>query len=103
MVNAQGPNSGVTQPGQIQIDQLNLRIPGADQAIGHRVAAGVAQDLAEQIPADLQRQIGAMNLRVSVALGTSEMEMSRAIAGAIATALQRGDAAGVRAAGGRSS
>lgn len=73
----------------IQIGQLNLRIPGNGEEAGHRIANGIAESLAQQLPSGLQGQFGALNLRVRVPPGASEGEMSGAIAGAIINALQR--------------
>jgi hypothetical protein len=75
----------------IQIGQLNLRIPGNSAEVGHRVANGMAESLAQQLPSGLQGQFGALNVRVRLPLGASETEMSEAIAGAIINALQRGN------------
>jgi hypothetical protein len=74
----------------IQIGQLNLRIPGDSAEVGHRVANGMAESLAQQVPSGLQGQFGALNVRVRLPPGASEAEMSEAIAGAIINALQRG-------------
>ena len=75
----------------IQIGQLNLRVPGNNPETGHRVANGVAESLARQIPPGLQGKFGALNVRVQLPPGASEGEMSGAIAGAILNALQKGN------------
>ncbi len=67
----------------IQIGQLNLRLPGNSAEVGHRVAHGIAESLAQQVPPGLQGQFGALNLRVRLPPGASEGEMSGAIAKAI--------------------
>lgn len=86
-----GSNSGLSNSGNapIQIGQFNLRVPGQNAETGERVANGVSQSLARQVPRGLQRQLGAMNVRVEVPAGASEGEMSEAIASAIVNALQR--------------
>lgn len=82
------PNLSHANPANIQIGQLNLRIPGQNAEIGHRVAEGVSQKLAQQIPMGLQRQIGVMNLRISLPVNASEEAISDAIALAISNALK---------------
>jgi hypothetical protein len=74
----------------IQIGQLHLRIPGNNAEVGHRVANGMAESLAQQLPSGLQGQFGALNLQVRLPPGASEAEMSGAIAQAIINVLQRG-------------
>ena len=76
---------------KIQIGQLNLRLPGNSNEMGHRVANGVAESLAQQVPSGLQGQFGALNVRVRLPPGASEAEMSGAIAQSILNALQKGD------------
>lgn len=75
----------------LQIGQLNLSVPGQGAEAGHRIANGVTESLAQQLPADLQGQYGALTVRVPMAAGASEAEMSAAITGAIISALQRGN------------
>ena len=74
----------------IHIGQLNLRIPGKSAEAGHSVANGVAESLARGIPADMHSRLGALNVRVQLAAGAGEAEMSDAIAEAIGKAIQRG-------------
>lgn len=76
----------------IQINQLNLSVPGRDAQVGQRVANGMAKRLAQQLPAGLKGEFGALTVRVHVAPGASEGEMSGAIAQAILKAVQRHDA-----------
>lgn len=73
----------------IHIGQLNLRMPGSSAETGQRVADSLAENLAQRIPADTRRHIGALSVRVPVAAGASEADMSAAITGAIARALSR--------------
>ncbi len=73
----------------IQIGQLNLRMPGNSAEAGHRVANGIAESLAQQVPSGLRGEFGALNLRVRLPPGASEAEMSGEIAQAIINALQR--------------
>lgn len=80
-----------TNPPTLQIGQLNLSLPGQGADAGHRLAKGVTESLAQQLPADLQGQYGALNVRVPMPAGASEAEMSAVIAGAIINALQRGN------------
>lgn len=72
----------------LQIGQLNLRMPGSSAAVGHRVANGMAQRLAQQVPDGLQGQYGALNVRVQVPAGASEAEIEGAIAQSILNTLQ---------------
>lgn len=72
----------------LQIGQLNLRLPGSSAAVGQRVAHGMAQRLAQQLPAGMQGQYGALNVRVQVPDGASEVEVEAAIAHSILNALQ---------------
>ncbi|MEM9088862.1 MAG: hypothetical protein AAGC93_08980 [Cyanobacteria bacterium P01_F01_bin.53] len=74
----------------VQINQLNLRVPGRDAQVGHRVANGMAEQLAQQLPPGLKGEFGALTVRVQVGPGASEGEMNEAIAQAILQALQRG-------------
>jgi hypothetical protein len=73
----------------IHIGQLNLRMPGANSEAGQQLANSLAENLAQRIPADARRHIGALSVRVPVAVGASEADMSAAITGAIARALSR--------------
>jgi hypothetical protein len=73
----------------IQIGQLNLRIPGNSAEVGHRVAHGMAESLAQQVPSGLREEFGALNVRVHLPPGASEADMSEAIAQAIIIALQK--------------
>ncbi len=77
----------------IHIGQLNVRVPGESAETGHNIAKGLAESLAQKAPAGMRHQIGAMNVRVQVAVGASEAEMSDAIAEAIVEALHRGSKA----------
>lgn len=71
----------------IHIGQLNLRIPGDSAETGHRVANGIAQNLAQKVPAGMQRHLGALSVRVHLTEGVTEADMSNAIADAIAKML----------------
>jgi len=73
----------------IQIGQLSLRIPGKSTEAGHNVANGVAESLAQKIPADMHSRLGVLSVRVQVATGAGEAEMSDAIAEAIVKSLER--------------
>ncbi|MGH8563235.1 MAG: hypothetical protein ACREXW_03790 [Gammaproteobacteria bacterium] len=75
----------------MQIGQLNLRILGDSAEAGHRVAHGVVHSLAQRIPADMQRRLGALSVRVQVPAGATEAEMSDAVAETIMKALRKGD------------
>jgi hypothetical protein len=76
----------------IQIGQLNLRVPGSSADSANRVADGIAHGLGQRIPTGMQRHLGALSVRVQVPAGATEAEMSDAVAGAIVTALRRGEA-----------
>ncbi len=73
----------------IHIGQLDLRIPGNSAETAHHVAHGIAQSMAQKIPAGLQRRLGALSVRVRVPAGASEAEMSDAVAEAIVNACRR--------------
>lgn len=73
----------------IHIGQLNLRIPGNSADTAHRVADGIGQGLAQKVPTGIQRHLGALSVRVQVPAGTTEAEMSDAIAEAIMRALRK--------------
>ncbi|MBE9066457.1 hypothetical protein IQ260_07310 [Leptolyngbya cf. ectocarpi LEGE 11479] len=81
----------------LQIGQLNLRLPGSSAAVGQRVANGMAQRLVQQLPAGMQGQYGALNVRVEVPAGASEVEVEVAIAQSILSALQRGNTSQINA------
>lgn len=72
------------------VGQLNLRVPGESAETGHRIANGIAESLARKVPAGMQRQLGAQNVRVRLPAGATEAEMSDAISEAIVKALDRG-------------
>jgi len=74
----------------VDIEQLNLQVPGTSVDAGHRLVTGIGQSLAQRIPAGMQGRIGALSVRVQVPAGASEAETSDAIAGAIMNALQKG-------------
>jgi hypothetical protein len=76
----------------IHIGQLNLRIPGKGTEPAHRVADGIAQSLAQKVPTDMHRRLGALSVRVHVPAGATEAEMSDAVAGAIVKVLRKGEA-----------
>lgn len=73
----------------IHIGQLSLRIPGKSAEAGHSVANGVAESLAQRIPADMHSRLGVLSVRVQVAEGAGETETSDAIAEAIVESLER--------------
>lgn len=77
------------KPPSIQIGQMNLRIPSNSAEAGQRIANGIGESLAQQIPPGLQGRFGALNVRVQLPPGASEGEMGSAIAGAIINALQK--------------
>ncbi|MEO7651191.1 MAG: hypothetical protein ABIZ80_12040, partial [Bryobacteraceae bacterium] len=72
----------------IHIGELNLRIPGSSAEGGHRLANSVSSRLAEEVPADGHRDLGAMTIRVRLAAGASEAETSDAVADALRKALR---------------
>ncbi|MDY0042647.1 MAG: hypothetical protein RBS57_20240 [Desulforhabdus sp.] len=74
----------------LHIGQLNVRVPGKNVETGRAMADGVAKSLARNVRPHMQYQLGAMNVRVQAVAGTSEAEMSHAIAEAIGKAIQRG-------------
>lgn len=82
----------------LNIGQLNMRIPGKSADTGHNVAEGVAEGIVRRVPPDLRCQLGVLSLRVQVAAGASEAEMSDAISEAIVKAIHSGSEA---ASGGR--
>lgn len=77
----------------LNIGQLNMRIPGKSADTGHNVAEAVAEGIVRRVPPDLRCQLDALNVRVGVAAGASEAEMSEAISEAIVKAIHRGSKA----------
>lgn len=77
----------------LNIGQLNMRIPGKSADTGQNVAERVAEGMAKRVPPDLRCQLGALNVRVQVAAGASEVEMSDAISEAIVKAIHSGSEA----------
>lgn len=73
----------------IHIGQLKLRLPGHSADTAHQVANGIAQSLAQKIPTDMQRRLGALSVRVAVSAGATEAEISDAVAEAIIRALRK--------------
>ena len=73
----------------IHVGQLNLRIPGTSPETGHRVANGIARDLAQKASSGRQRRLGALSVRVQVPAGATEAEMSGAVAEAIIRVLSK--------------
>jgi hypothetical protein len=73
----------------VHIGQLSLRIPGDNAESGHRIADGIARDLAQGLPAGMQRRLGALSVRVQVPAGATEAEISGAVAEAIVRALRK--------------
>ena len=53
------------------------------------MASGIAQDLAQTVPTDMQRHLGALSVRVQVPAGATKAEMSDAVAEAIMRALRK--------------
>jgi hypothetical protein len=77
------------QNAAVHVGQLNLRVPGASADTARRVADGVAQGLAQKVPAGMQRRLGALGVRVPVPADATETEMSAAVAEAILRALRK--------------
>jgi hypothetical protein len=77
----------------LQIDELNMRLPGRDAETGRRVAGGIPEALLKKLSEGIHRRIGAMEIRVPLQAGASESEMSHAVAEAIAKSLNKGDTA----------
>jgi len=73
----------------IHIGHLNLRLPGDGADAAQRVAGGIGRSLAEKVPLGMQRHLGALSVRVPVAAGATEAEISDAIAEAIIGALRK--------------
>jgi|JI6StandDraft_1071083.scaffolds.fasta_scaffold00232_22 hypothetical protein len=73
---------------RIQIDNLNVRIPGDDSGAGERLAAGVRESLGA-VPIARPREYGAMRLNVRVAHNASEAETLRAVQRALHQALHQ--------------
>ena len=73
----------------IHIGQLHLRMPGTSAGTAHRVANGIGQSLARNVPTGMRRHLGALSVRVQVPAGATEAEMSDAVAEAIMRALRR--------------
>lgn len=65
----------------IEINEINIRLPDTDQSKGQQLGEQVAQRLADRLPPQAQdRQIDALEVRLSLAPGISESTMVDAIA-----------------------
>jgi hypothetical protein len=73
----------------VQIGQLNLRVPGNSAEAGHRIARGVAEGLAREVPAGMRKQLGALDVRVRAPAGATEAEMNDAVVEAILRLLRK--------------
>ena len=73
----------------IHIGQLHLRIPGQSADTAHRVVNGIAQGLAQKVPTDMRRHLGALSVCVQVPAGATAAEISDAVTEAILSALQK--------------
>jgi hypothetical protein len=74
--------------GSAHIGRVNLRVHGPDAAFGRRVGQGVGALLEREVP-DVAGDLGAVTLRVTVPRGTTESDISQAVARSIARALTR--------------
>ena len=72
----------------LQIGRMNLRIPAAGADAGRAVAERLPTLLEQQLPAGLERHVGAMTIRVRVPRGASSNDISEAIAASIVKALK---------------
>jgi hypothetical protein len=77
------------QNAAVHIGQLNLRIPGQRAETARSVASGVAQSLAQRVPAGMRRRLGALGVRVPVPAAATEAAMGDAAAEAILRALRK--------------
>jgi hypothetical protein len=73
----------------IHIGQLNLRLPGTSADAAHGVANRIGQGLGQEVPLGMQRQLGALSVRVQAPAGATEAEMSNAVVVAIIKALRQ--------------
>jgi hypothetical protein len=73
----------------IHIGQFNLRMPGTNADTALRVANGVGQGLAQKVQPGMQRQLGALSVRIPVPVGATEAEVIDAVARAIMRALRK--------------
>lgn len=65
----------------VQIENLNLRIPGLSREEGRRVGEEVAERVSDSLPADGKRlRLGALSLRVNVPVGTPRDQIAKMIA-----------------------
>ncbi|MDQ3546109.1 MAG: hypothetical protein M3429_06280 [Verrucomicrobiota bacterium] len=65
----------------MQIDNLNLRIPGISRGEARGIGKEVAERVAASLPVDGKRQrLGALSLRVNVPVGTPRDQMAKLIA-----------------------
>jgi 5-carboxymethyl-2-hydroxymuconate isomerase len=77
------------QAPSIQIQQMNMRLPGRSPEAAHRIADNLGQDLARALAPSESRRYGSLSVRVPVASNASDAEISMAVANAIARALQK--------------
>ena len=89
------------QNGAVHIGALNLSIPGAGAAVGHEVARGVGEHLANaQIPPGVAaRHLGALSLQATARPGAGTAELSESIARAVIRAITNNDNDGGRGRG----
>ena len=69
------------------IGRVGLRIHGRDAAFGRRVGQGVGTLLEQGFP-NFESDLGAIHLRVSVARGATESDITQTIAASIVWALK---------------
>lgn len=73
---------------QLTVDQLALRMPGADPAQARRLAVAVAERLAAH-PLATSGDLGRLEVRVPWPDGASDTRLADAIAGAILQAMHQ--------------
>jgi hypothetical protein len=65
----------------VQIDQLQLRIPGLSRKEGRRMGEEVAERISQSLPADgKNQQLGALTMRVKLPVGTPRDQIAKLIA-----------------------
>ena len=65
----------------VQIENLNLRVPGLSREDGRKMGEEVAERVAASLPASGKRyRLGALDLRVNVPVGTPGDQIAKLIA-----------------------
>ncbi|MBN1875042.1 MAG: hypothetical protein JXA33_12490 [Anaerolineae bacterium] len=69
---------------QVRIDRMRLRVPGLDAECADSLGREVVQHVANGLPAEMRpRRLGALDVRVTIPVGTPRDRLAMVIAEAI--------------------